>query len=93
MIRSWADRRTKLVFEGATPKGFPVELASRTRRLLERIHTAHDVQDLKFPPSHRLHRLQGDQSGRWSVSVNAQYRITFAFEGHHAFDVRFEDYH
>ncbi|WP_339744732.1 type II toxin-antitoxin system RelE/ParE family toxin [uncultured Maricaulis sp.] len=93
MIRSWADKRTRQVFEGQVPKGFPAELAARTRRLLERIHAAHAVRDLRFPPSHRLHRLTGDQAGRWSVSVNDQFRVTFAFRGNDAHEVRFEDYH
>lgn len=93
MIRSFADKATEQVFLGKMPKGFQNEVFQRTRRVLERIATAHDVMDLRFPPSHRLEKLQGDRKGFWSVRVNDQYRVTFRFEGNHAFDVRFEDYH
>jgi len=93
MIRSFADKRTESVFLGEAPKGFPTKLYDRTRRLLERIDAAHEVRDLWFPPSHRLHQLEGSLAGYWSVSVNKQYRIVFRFEGNDAYDVRFCDYH
>jgi len=93
MISSFGDKKTKDIFEGKAPKGFPVELVTRSRRLLERIHSAHDVNDLRFPPSHRLHKLDGDLKGFWSISVNMQYRIIFRFSGHDAKDVKFLDYH
>ncbi len=43
--------------------------------------------------SYRLHRLKGDLSGCWSVTVRANWRITFRFEGGDAFDVDLADYH
>ncbi|GGG95518.1 MAG TPA: hypothetical protein DF715_09470 [Oceanicaulis sp.] len=93
MIISFADKVTEAVFLGSCPKGFPAELFRRTRRALERVHAATDVWDLRVPPSFRLHQLKGDQAGRWSISVNDQFRITFAFANGDARDVRFEDYH
>lgn len=93
MIKSFSDRATERVFYGDLPKGFPIELAGRTRRVLARIAAARVIEDLRVPPSHRLHKLSGDQAGRWSVSVNRQYRITFTFTEGDAFAVRFEDYH
>ncbi|WP_439632683.1 type II toxin-antitoxin system RelE/ParE family toxin [Glycocaulis sp.] len=93
MIKSFADKITETVFLGSCPKGFPAELFGRTRRALERIHAASDVSDLRVPPSFRLHQLKGDQAGRWSISVNDQFRITFAFANGDARNVRFEDYH
>jgi proteic killer suppression protein len=93
MIRSFANKDTEQVFLGNMPKGFQNEVFKRTRKVLERIAAAHEVMDLRFPPSHRLEKLQGDRKGVWSVRVNDQYRVTFRFEGNDAFDVRFEDYH
>lgn len=93
MIRSFANKDTEQVFLGNMPKGFQNEVFKRTRKVLERIAAAHEVMDLRFPPSQRLEKLHGDRKGVWSVRVNDQYRVTFRFEGHDAFDVRFEDYH
>ena len=93
MIRSFADKQTEALFEGRIGKGIPAELAPRAKRALDRIDAARMITDLQTPPSHRLHQLQGDQAGRWSISVNRQYRITFEFRDGDAYAVRFEDYH
>lgn len=44
-------------------------------------------------PGLKLHALQGGRSGTWSVTVRANWRITFRFEGKDAVDVDYEDYH
>jgi proteic killer suppression protein len=44
-------------------------------------------------PGWRLHQLVGGLSGLWSVSVNGNWRITFAFEGEDAILVDYQDYH
>jgi len=43
--------------------------------------------------SYHLHELKGNLKGTWSVTVRANWRITFGFEDGHAHDVNFEDYH
>ena len=63
------------------------------RRKLDMVNAATAVRDLRVPPNNRLEALTGDQAGRYSIRVNRQYRITFRFEGGHAFEVRCEDYH
>ena len=37
--------------------------------------------------------LKGDLKGFWSVTVRANWRIIFRFEGTDAFDVELIDYH
>ena len=44
-------------------------------------------------PGYRLHRLKGDLKGFWSVTVRANWRIVFRFDGNHTVDVDFVDYH
>jgi proteic killer suppression protein len=41
----------------------------------------------------KFHALKGDQSGRFSVLVSRNWRITFAWDGTDAVDVDLEDYH
>lgn len=93
MIRSFADRRTQRLFEGSGGKGVPPDVAKRAAVRLRRVHAAHVIEDLRAPPSHRLHKLKGDRAGRWSIAVNDQFRITFRFEAGDAYEVLFEDYH
>ncbi len=44
-------------------------------------------------PGYRLHPLKGDLKGLWSVTVRANWRIMFRFEGTDAFDIELIDYH
>jgi proteic killer suppression protein len=37
--------------------------------------------------------LTGDRAGTWSVTVRANWRVTFRFEGEDVTDVHYEDYH
>jgi len=40
-----------------------------------------------------LHQLKGDLAGHWSVKVNANWRMTFTFDGEDAILVDYRDYH
>jgi toxin HigB-1 len=93
MIRSWKSGDLEVVFQGRVPRRFPSELYARTRRLLAQLNAASALVDLKAPPGNRLHQLQGDLGGKWSISVNMQYRITFVWRDGDAYDVWFGDYH
>jgi proteic killer suppression protein len=44
-------------------------------------------------PGFRLHPLKGAEKGRWSIWVNGNWRLTFAFRGGHAYVLDYEDYH
>jgi len=44
-------------------------------------------------PGFRLHPLKGDLAGFWSITVSANWRILFCFEGTNATDVDLVDYH
>ena len=53
---------------------------------------AGSIDDLN-QPSFRLHRLKGDFKGYWAVTVRANWRIVFRFEGDKASNVDLVDYH
>jgi proteic killer suppression protein len=93
-IQSWNSEAAKAIHEGRNPgKGFPADLISVTRRRLARIDAAHNVADLVVPPGHRLHQLDGDRAGQWSISVNDQFRITFVWGENGPGEVWFGDCH
>ena len=93
MIQSWASSHARAVFEGHSTKGFPADLAKKTRRLLAQLNAAASVEDMRLPPGNRLHALGADRAGQWSVSVNDQFRITFVWGEAGPEDVWFGDYH
>ena len=93
MIKTFADRRTKELYETGKSKWFPTEVRERAVRKMEYLDLATSVADLRIPPSNRLHRLERDRAGQYSISVNDQWRICFRFEDGDAFDVEITDYH
>ena len=40
-----------------------------------------------------LHPLKGELAGHWSIKVNANWRVTFTFDGKDATLVDYRDYH
>lgn len=44
-------------------------------------------------PGWRLHPLKGKLTGRWSVNVDGNWRLTFAFDRPDAILVDYQDYH
>jgi len=93
MIKTFADRYTKDLYETGKSKRFPPDIWSRAVRKLEYIDLATGLEDLKVPPGNRLHELGGNRRGQFAISVNDQYRICFRFEDGDAFDVDLTDYH
>lgn len=93
MIKTFADKETQLLFIKGKSKRFPPDLVKRAVRRLEYIHYATSLDDLKVPPSNRLHTLKGDRKGQHSISINEQWRICFRFIDGDAYDVGITDYH
>jgi proteic killer suppression protein len=71
----------------------PPDLIRRALRRLEYINLAITLDDLKVPPSNRLHALKGDREEQFSISINDQWRICFRFVDGDAYDVEITDYH
>ena len=93
MIKTFADRFTKELYESGKSKRIPPDIAKRVARKLEYVDLASTLEHLNSPPGNRLHALQGDRRGQHSISVNDQWRICFRFENGDAYDVEVCDYH
>ncbi|MFW6169216.1 MAG: type II toxin-antitoxin system RelE/ParE family toxin [Planctomycetota bacterium] len=93
MIQSFACADTELLFHRQRPKRFPRSLHRGAFRKLRMLHRAQTVQDLRVPPGNRLESLKGDRKGQYSIRVNDQFRICFAWRSGDAFDVEIVDYH
>jgi len=58
------------------------------------LDTARDLQrDLGGLPGNRLEKLAGDREGQWSIRINDQWRVCFAWRKGDAHDVEIVDYH
>ncbi len=96
MIKNIKGKTTSDIFDGLNTKHsrkIAVDLQERARDLLDVINAISRIDDLKTPPSNRLHKLKGHLSEYWSVSINSQWRIIFKWDGQYAIDVEIVDYH
>ena len=93
MIKTFADKRTQVLYATGTAKRFPPDVANRVARKLEYVDLATNLDDLKVPPGNRLHALKGDRKGQYAIAVNDQWRICFRFVDGDAYDVEVCDYH
>lgn len=92
MIRSFADRLTKRVYDGENPPEFPPEILPVARRKMDRLNAVSQLFELRIPPGNHFEALKGDKSGYYSIRVNNQWRIVFGWDtGPHS--VRLMDYH
>ena len=54
---------------------------------------AASLSDLNSPPGNRLEALKGSLAGLYSIRVNDQWRVVFAWSAEGADHVRVTDYH
>ena len=92
MIVSFKHRGLKRFYERGDPREIRPDLRDDVEDILSRLDSANTPQAMNLP-GYRLHALKGDLKGSWSVTVRANWRIIFRFEGVDAFDVELIDYH
>lgn len=92
MIRRFRHRGLKRLYEDDDGRGLRADQVERIKRVLARLDRA-SLPDHMDLPGWRLHPLKGEFAGFWSVTVTANWRIVWRFEGGHATDVDYVDYH
>lgn len=92
MIESFKHNGLKRLYEKGDRSGVRPDLAAKLERILLTVEAAETPQALDLP-GYRLHPLKGDLKGFWSVTVRANWRVIFRFDGGYAYDVELIDYH
>ena len=92
MIRSFKHRGLKRLYQRGDRSGIRSDLLDTIEDILARLDEAEVPQAMNLP-GYRLHSLKGSLNGFWSVTVRANRRIVFRFEGVDVFDVEQTDYH
>ena len=93
MIVSFADRQTEQFWISGRCRRLPADILRRALRKMAAVDAAPDLDSLRVPPGNRLHALEGDRAGQYSISINDQWRICFRFADGDAHDVEICDYH
>ena len=93
MIKTFADKNTQELYRAGRSKRLPADIVKRAVRKLEYVDLAASLDDLRVPPSNRLHALKGSREGEHAISINDQWRVCFRFVDGDAYDVEVTDYH
>jgi toxin HigB-1 len=90
----FADKRTERFANGERVREFTAIERTAERRL-RLVVIARSLQDLRAVPGNRLESLKGDRKGQWSIRINDQWRICFAWDNDRAeaLDIEITDYH
>lgn len=92
MIRSFKHKGLRLFFETGSTAGIQPKHTGKLRIQLTALDNATCPEDMNAP-GWKLHSLSGNLKTHWSVTVNANWRLTFKFESGHAILVDYQDYH
>ena len=85
MIKSFKNKRFELFFSTGNKKGIIPSHSEKIARIVDRLDAAISPNDMNLP-GYKLHKLKGDLSEYWLVSISGNWRIIFQFEGENATD-------
>jgi proteic killer suppression protein len=92
MILNFRSRGLKRFFERGEHGQIRADHRDRVGDILTRLNAVTAPEHMNQPGFH-LHPLTGTYKGFWAVTVRANWRVIFRFEGEDAADVDYLDYH
>ena len=92
MIETIKHKGLQRLYEKNDRSGIRADLVDKVRKILSALEAANGPEDMALP-LFRFHSLTGDRRGTYSVTVKANWRVTFRFQDGAARDVNLEDYH
>ncbi len=92
MIRSFRCDDTEHLFYRENVRRFRA-IERQALRKLDMLDAAPDLRTLSALPGNQLEPLKGDRKGQYSIRINDQWRICFAWRDGHAYEVEIMDYH
>jgi toxin HigB-1 len=94
-IRNFVHKGLKKLYAGDVAKGVPPDAVDKLSKMFAFLDDMEDPEELRALPSWRVHTLTGDRKGTWSLSVTANWRLTFRVDlgEQEIYDMNLEDYH
>ena len=92
MIKSFVHKGLERFYRTGKKSGIQPQHTAKLRRILTTLDNAAQPNDADLP-GYRLHELHGGRQGTWSITVQANWRVTFRFIGTDVELVDYEDYH
>ena len=94
MIKSFKHKGLEKFYTTGSTKGIQANHKEKLSLILVALNRAKFIDDLSIP-AFRLHQHKGNLSNLWSITVQANWRITFEFdkETQNVYIVDYQDYH
>ncbi|MCD7779756.1 MAG: type II toxin-antitoxin system RelE/ParE family toxin [Candidatus Gastranaerophilales bacterium] len=92
MIKSFKHKGLEKFYTTGNTKGIQAVHALKLNYILTLLNIMTSTKDLSLP-SLRFHQLKGDKKNLYSVTVQANWRITFEYDGIDVYIVDYLDYH
>ena len=92
MIKSFKHKGLERFYSKGSVAGIQAKHSKRLRFQLAALDSAIEIGDLDIP-GYRLHPLKGKREGIWSITVSANWRLTFQFVDGNVHILDYEDYH
>jgi proteic killer suppression protein len=92
MIKSFKHKGLAKFYLKGTSAGIQANHAKKLRLQLAALDSARNIDDMDIP-GYGLHPLQGQREGIWSITVSANWRLTFEFTDGNVYLLDYEDYH
>lgn len=92
MIKSFIHKGLEKFYLKGSKAGIQARHETKLRLILAQLNQSEIIEDMDISILH-LHELKGDRKGIWSVTVQANWRITFRFENGDVEIINYEDYH
>ena len=92
MIKSFKHKGLEKFYKTGNTKGIQAIHARKLKQLLSMLDAMTTTDDLKLP-SLRFHQLQGDKQNLYSITVQANWRLTFEFDNENVYILDYTDYH
>ncbi|MDR3054802.1 MAG: type II toxin-antitoxin system RelE/ParE family toxin [Zoogloeaceae bacterium] len=92
MIIGFRHKGLEQLYRTGSARGVQAVHARKLGMILQLLDVAQQPEDMGLPGL-GLHPLKGGLVGHWSVSVNANWRVTFRFVGTDVELVDYQDYH
>ncbi|HXM40075.1 MAG TPA: type II toxin-antitoxin system RelE/ParE family toxin [Bryobacteraceae bacterium] len=92
MIEAIKHKGLRRLYEKNDRSAIRPDLLEKVQKILSALEAANGPEEMALP-MFRFHPLTGDRRGTYSVTVKANWRVTFRFHEGAAYDVDLEDYH
>lgn len=92
MIKSFRHKGIEKFFLTGSKAGIQPSHGARLSEQLAVLNIATKPEQMNVP-GWQWHALSAELAGHWSVRLNGNWRLTFAFEGENAVFVDYQDYH